>query len=376
MRRLLIRLVALETALMGWLGYWLFLVYANNPSISQGLAAQLGRFPQLSFTTVDISILVIIAGLSIFLAFKFQRGLRPGIRLERALQMLENLMKRNLVLEAQVAELKLEKAHVGLSQVSAQPAEPRSGSWERAFRTPIEAGPAVPGSAVRSSASTFGENVFEQSPILPVPPPRVEQKPVAQTSIPVQIRSPLVAARERSVEKPGLVQEKGSERPLDRSSTQAGGFDPSTWEDSPKRVSETTRILNPSPVPRGPAGLVPSSGSKQPYIPVPVPKNALPSVIVGPGGSASPSQVRPAVRPFAGPQVAPKGVVAQPGRVLQSVAGKPPGPLIPIGFSNVKSQVSEARPVEPAGKGSGKEGSQPQGKPPAKPLKKFPYEED
>ncbi len=376
MRRLLVRLVALETALIGWLGYWLFLVYANNPSISQGLAAQLGRFPQLSFTTVDISILVIIAGLSIFLAFKFQRGLRPGIRLERALQMLENLMKRNLVLEAQVAELKLEKAHVGLSQVSAQPAEPRSGSWERAFRTPIEAGPAVPGPAVRSSASSFGENVFEQSPVLPVPPSRVEQKSVAQTSIPVQIRSPPVAALERSVDRSALVQEKGSERPLDRSSTQAGGFDPSTWEDSPRHVSETTGILNPSPVPRSPAGVVSSSGSKQPYIPVPVPKSVPPGVIVGPGGLASPSQARPATRPFAGPQVAPKGAVAQPGRVLQSVAGKPSGPLIPMGFSNVKSQVSEARTVEPAGKDSGKEGSQPQGKPPAKPLKKFPYEED
>jgi hypothetical protein len=47
-----------------------------------------------------------------------------------------------------------------------------------------------------------------------------------------------------------------------------------------------------------------------------------------------------------------------------------------MGFSNVKSQVVETRPVEPAGKGSGKEGSESQVKAPAKPLKKFPYEED
>src|SRR5713101_3621621 len=109
MRRLLIKLVAIETALVGWLCYWIFLVYANNPSVSAGLGEQLTRFPQLAFTTVDIAVMVIIAAFSITLAFKFHRGLRPGIRLERALQMLENLMKRNLVLEAQVAELRVEK---------------------------------------------------------------------------------------------------------------------------------------------------------------------------------------------------------------------------------------------------------------------------
>jgi hypothetical protein len=105
LRRLLIKLVAIETALVGWLSYWLFLVYANNPSVADQLSSSLQRFPQLSFSTIDIAVMVIIATLAITLAFKFQRGLRPGIRLERALQMLENLMKRNLVLEAQVAEL-------------------------------------------------------------------------------------------------------------------------------------------------------------------------------------------------------------------------------------------------------------------------------
>src|SRR5437899_10353414 len=111
LRRLLIKLVAIETALVGWLSYWLFLVYANNTSVADQLSSSLQRFPQLSFSTIDIAVMVIIATLAITLAFKFQRGLRPGIRLERALQMLENLMKRNLILESQVAELKIEKVH-------------------------------------------------------------------------------------------------------------------------------------------------------------------------------------------------------------------------------------------------------------------------
>src|SRR6266571_4191645 len=107
MRRLMVKLVAVETALVGWLAYWIFLVYSGNPEISGGLASQLSKFPTLSFTTVDITVLVVISALSILLAFKFDRGLKPGIRLERAIQMLESLMKRNLMLEAQVAEMKM-----------------------------------------------------------------------------------------------------------------------------------------------------------------------------------------------------------------------------------------------------------------------------
>src|SRR5256712_11329345 len=135
LRRLLIKLVAIETAFVGWLSYWIFLVYANNPSIAAELFSGLQRFPQLSFSTVDIAVLVLIAILAVTLAFKFQRGLRPGIRLERALQMLENLMKRNLVLEAQVAELKIEKSHpapvvITTPTVAPNQTEPRPGSWE------------------------------------------------------------------------------------------------------------------------------------------------------------------------------------------------------------------------------------------------------
>ena len=144
MRKLLVKLVAVETALVGWLAYWIFLVYSNNPSVAESLASQLSKFPQLSFTTVDITVLVIIGGLSIFLAFKFQTGLKPGIRLERSLQMLESLMKRNLMLEAQVAEMKMEKAQITGGEQALSPSEPPPGSWERAFRTPIEAGPVFP----------------------------------------------------------------------------------------------------------------------------------------------------------------------------------------------------------------------------------------
>src|SRR2546429_4903512 len=154
LRRLLIKLVAIETAFVGWLSYWLFLVYANNPSVADQLSSSLQRFPQLSFSTIDIAVMVIIATLAITLAFTFKRGLRPGIRLERALQMLENLMKRNLVLEAQVAELKIEKVHpspviTSTTPVTPSPSEPRPGSWEKAFRTPLEAGPPM---SARSTA--------------------------------------------------------------------------------------------------------------------------------------------------------------------------------------------------------------------------------
>src|SRR2546427_3338906 len=179
LRRLLIKLVAIETALVGWLSYWLFLVYANNPSVADQLSSSLQRFPQLSFSTIDIAVMVIIATLAITLAFKFQRGLRPGIRLERALQMLENLMKRNLVLEAQVAELKIEKVHpapVVITTPTGAPSqnEPRPGSWEKAFRTPLEAGPPM---SARSMGSNRDDVPFGRE--TGGPPPRIEALPTS-----------------------------------------------------------------------------------------------------------------------------------------------------------------------------------------------------
>jgi hypothetical protein len=305
MRRLLIKLVAIETMLVGWLSYWIFLVYANNPSVSAGLSDQLSRFPQLAFTTVDIAVLVIIAAFAITLAFKFHRGLRPGIRLERALQMLENLMKRNLVLEAQVAELRIEKVHPmaatpnisvpGLSgpSISAStppaPSEPRPGSWEKAFRTPLEAGPPLP----KIRAPNVSEAPFQHE--TGIPPPRIEPKSIA----PEPASPPIIIS-----EKTGSLafghddREKVSEKPTVIASSPGSAG----WEDSPKYVGESTGILTPSPTPKKTARFTSDSGGlKQPYIPVPAPRMAPPSVIVGPmnqkpaspGGQAP----RPVVRP-------------------------------------------------------------------------------
>src|SRR6266852_5011063 len=248
MRRLLIKLVAIETALVGWLSYWIFLVYANNPSVSAGLGEQLTRFPQLAFTTVDIAVMVIIAAFAIVLAFKFHRGLRPGIRLERALQMLENLMKRNLVLEAQVAELRVEKVeriHPNTSPSSSSisvpglpgpsfsaamapsPSEPRPGSWEKAFRTPLEAGPPPP----KIPSPSISEPPFQHQ--TGIPPLRIEPKPAMSSPA----KPPLVISEKTgsSVSGPEFG-DKLSEQPNPVPSS-AGS---SGWEDSPKYVGEST----------------------------------------------------------------------------------------------------------------------------------------
>ena len=309
MRRLLIKLVAMETALVGWLSYWIFLVYANNPSVSAGLWDQLTRFPQLAFTTVDIAVMVIIAAFAIMLAFKFHRGLRPGIRLERALQMLENLMKRNLVLEAQVAELrveKVEKVRPGTSALSssisvpglpapsfsaamAPPSEPRQGSWEKAFRTPLEAGPPTP----KTPSPSISEAPFQHETGLP--PPRIEMKPTIQSPA----RPPLVISEKTGSSASDRDSgDKFSERPT----VIAPSAKSSGWEDSPKYVGETTGVLTPSPVPKKIVPIVSESGGlRQPYIPVPAPRMPPPSVIVGPMNQKPASQGRQTPRPIVRP---------------------------------------------------------------------------
>jgi len=289
LRRLLIKLVAIETALVGWLSYWLFLVYANNPSIADQLSSSLQRFPQLSFSTIDIAVMVIIATLAITLAFKFQRGLRPGIRLERALQMLENLMKRNLVLEAQVAELKIEKVHPSppvatTPTVAPSSSEPRPGSWEKAFRTPLEAGPPM---SARSAAANREDAPFGRE--TGVPPPRIE--PVQQTAPPILMRPVMIT--EKGSEKP-LPQTIISERSPDRPTmTAPGGQSASSWEDSPKFVGESRGILTPSSPTRRAPSVSESSGLRQPYIPVPAPRLVPPSVIVGPTTGAPVPKIQP-----------------------------------------------------------------------------------
>lgn len=279
MRKLLIKLVAIETAFLGWLSYWLFLVYANNPSIADQLVSSLQRFPQLSFSTIDIAVLVIIAALAVTLAFKFQRGMRPGIRLERALQMLENLMKRNLILESQVAELKIEKSHAS-PMITAAPAvpssseEPRQGSWEKAFRTPLEAGPPITTkkSAVSNEDIPFGRQSG-------VPPPRIETKP--QPS-PADLAKPSIVISEKGTERASISPNIIADRPPEKPAFVGTASSSSVWEDSPKYLGESKGILTPSPPPRKAPAVSESGGLRQPYIPAPVPKTTPPSVIVGP----------------------------------------------------------------------------------------------
>ena len=291
MRKLLIKLVAIETALLGWLSYWLFLVYANNPSVTDQLASSLQRFPQLSFSTIDIAVLVIIASLAVTLAFKFQRGLRPGIRLERALQMLENLMKRNLILESQVAELKIEKSHPGPIVTAPPPTsfpttpEPKAGSWEKAFRTPLEAGPP----ASSRSSTTPGEDIpFGRQTGLA--PPRIEPNP--QPSAAIMPKSTIIIG-EKGAERTQSSMGSGEKSGYSPSQT----FSPSSWEDSPKYIGESKGILTPSPPPRKVPAISESGGLKQPYIPAPAPKTVPPSVVIGPMTSSQAPKILPPPNP-------------------------------------------------------------------------------
>lgn len=393
-------MVAIETALVGWLAYWLFLVYANNPAVGRELVSALSRFPQLSFTTVDIAVLVIIGIMSTLLAFKFQRGLRPGIRLERALQMLENLMKRNLVLESQVAEMKLEKAHVTTStavNVSGHD-EPRPGSWEKAFRTPLEAGPPVPASSVPRlvprQPTNSGEGPVEREvPALRPPSHRPEPKAFQ----PGLASKPAPSSFDRFQDRPPKLSDERKEKLV----SQGGGRFSSTWEDSPRRISENTGVLTPSQ-PRKAAAVVPEvTSQRQPYIPAPAPPFTPPSVIMGPGYSP-PAVTRPLSRvPVAQPS---SRASAGTGRSSGPVAIKPRAPLAPVVTGLPKPPVAEPKlaeqskpPMEepkPAelskpstAEAKATEQSEPRvtepepetSKPPAKPepvKKKFPYEED
>lgn len=380
MRRLLIKLVAIETALVGWLSYWLFLVYANNPSVADQLSSSLQRFPTLSFSTIDIAVMVIIATLAITLAFKFQRGLRPGIRLERALQMLENLMKRNLVLEAQVAELKIEKVHPTPPVVATTPAvatgssEPRPGSWEKAFRTPLEAGPPM---SARSAGANREDIPFGRE--TGIPPPRIE--PVQQTAPPTLMKPIMIA--EKGFEKP--LSQTISERTLDRPTmTPAGGQSASSWEDSPKFVGESRGILTPSPPTRRAPSVSESTGLRQPYIPAPVPKIVPPSVIVGPMTGPTIPKIQP--RPPRPTNLPKNPVPSASPSPRSSELTKPRLDAPPMNPSTVrtsaaedlatsqeKSEKTQSRSEDKSGDATGSESGV---KSPVSTKKKFPYEEN
>ena len=352
LRRLLIKLVAIETALVGWLSYWIFLVYANNPSVSAGLADQLTRFPQLAFTTVDIAVMVIIAAFAITLAFKFHRGLRPGIRLERALQMLENLMKRNLVLEAQVAELrveKVEKVRPGISAISssisvpglpspsfssamAPPSEPRPGSWEKAFRTPLEAGPPTP----KTLSPSISEAPFQHE--TGFPPPRIEMKPTIQNPA----KPPLVISEKTGSSVSGHDSgDKFSERPT----VIAPSASASGWEDSPKFFGESTGVLTPSSLPKTAARFTSDSGGlKQPYIPVPAPRMPPPSVIVGPMNQKPGSPGRQAPRPIVRPAFPSKSSIKEQSLPSETLESKPP--KTPMIIDKPEGSSADLKPSE------------------------------
>ncbi len=316
----MVKLVAVETALVGWLGYWLFLVYSNNPSVSGGLVSQLTKFPQLSFTTVDITVLVLISVLAIFLAFKFERGLRPGIRLERALQMLESLMKRNLMLEAQVAEMKMEKTQFTSAEPIPPANEPPVGSWERAFRTPIEAGPPSPPKTVRSPIFGGGAPGFEREIIVQRPPARFEAKPPQEVT---ESRSNPFDEEKRLGKTAPPAEKLSEKQPLPISH----GGDRSNWEDSPKNLGEPRGTTIPPPTPRKQILTTSEHASRrQPYIPAPAPKAMPSSVVLGPGIAsfqARPlARSTPSVRPVASPQ---SGQLISPAKPA-SETEKPPEP--------------------------------------------------
>jgi hypothetical protein len=326
MRKLLIKLVAIETALVGWLSYWLFLVYANNPSVAAELSSSLQRFPQTSFSTVDIAVMVIIAALALTLAFRFQKGLRPGIRLERALQMLENLMKRNLILEAQVAELKIEKSHAPPPTILSTPnpapqnIEPRQGSWEKAFRTPLEAG--TPNNMAAAPAVSDSIPFSKETGI---PPPRIEPK--FQTG-PMTIQPPI------------LITEKGPESSppptllADKPSFQSKPKSSAVWEDSSQIIGESKGILTPSSSPRKAPPVSDSGGLKQPYIPSPAPKATQPGAMAGPM-----------------PQIAPAKITAPPStRILARPTVRPSTPKssLTIGATNAQANSSADENVPPS----------------------------
>ncbi len=288
MRRLMVKLVAIETALVGWLGYWIFLVYSNNPTISGGLASQLSKFPQLSFTTVDITVLVLISALSVLLAFKFERGLKPGIRLERALQMLESLMKRNLMLEAQVAEMKMANVQGTIFEPPST-SEPELGSWEKAFRTPIEAGPSTSSQPARRVArGMMSETASREASPQHFRSMRFASKPpqAAVTRAPTQFNDRDILGSRQGIDDEAAAEPKRPPSPENLR----------TWETAPNASSRN----QPNPVPSTTArkssmAIAQPNSRRQPYIPIPAPKAVLPNALQGPGVSPA-SRTRPVTR--------------------------------------------------------------------------------
>ena len=291
-------------------------------------------------------------------------------------------MKRNLVLEAQVAELKIDKAHptpivTSAPAVAASSSEPRPGSWEKAFRTPLEAGPPI-------SARSMGAN-REGVPFgreTGVPPPRIE--PVQQTNPPTLTKPIMIT--EKGLEKPQaqtIVSERSFERPP---MAQPGGQSASSWEDSPKFIGESRGILTSSAPTRKAPSVSDSGGLRTPYIPLPAPKIVPQSVIVGPMTNPPAPKMMP--RP---PRtiVSPKNPVptASPTPRSGSEVTKPRLRTPPIAPSPVGSSSSDNIPTTQEkpektesmldAKSDDATSSKDAQKPPDSATKKnFPYEED
>ncbi len=296
MRRLLVKLIAVETALVGWLGYWIFLVYSNNPLVSGGLASQLSRFPQVSFTTVDITVLVLIGSLSILLAFKFDRGLKPGIRLERALQMLESLMRRNLMLEAQIAEMKMASVQATGSDRQTSN-EPALGSWERAFRTPIEAGPSAGSNVIGRST----RNSSFEAPNIEAAPPRYKSIRTNLKQQQATIPSPNQHARnlrdDTTSPRDETIPETRKTLDTDSHNEWAGVSEASTKSESG---------ANSLGAGRKPSAIAQPGSRREPYIPIPAaraaPPSARPSSSVSPISRRGSSRLSTSTPPVATPQ--------------------------------------------------------------------------
>ncbi len=132
------------------------------------------------------------------------------------------------------------------------PGEPRPGSWEKAFRTPLEAGPPPP----KIPSQSISEAPFQRETGLP--PPRIESKPPMSS----RAKPPIVISQK----------------------------------------AESSFSSADSPVPTKTARFTSDSGGlKQPYIPVPAPRMTPPSVIVGPMNQKPSSPGRQPPRPIVRP---------------------------------------------------------------------------
>lgn len=288
--------------------------------------------------------------------------------------MLETLMKRNLFLESQVAELKLEKGRGIQPLPSPSPVgvESQPGSWERAFRTPIEAGPGPALPPSRPPASGPTGPVLDRAPFLqPALGARVDTKPMARPVIPLKLPAPIPEKRET---KP--VETRVGSDLAEKTVSFGPGLNPASWEDSPKHVLETSGILSASPETRKQVPIIPDSTVIKPAsIPSPPARISPPlGVVVGPGMSPL-SQRKSSLRPFVLPPAAKQSPFGLQGPSSQARPAPPPTPstsfqLKPMGAES-KASIEEA----PVSKPSELEPRRPEVKT-RPPKKRFPFEEE